>query len=102
MKGEGPVQGGSNHYYDVTYPVFCVATAVPIYMHSPYRDHLPNFGPYSDNFTLQAMKLSTPHIMSKMFYNSFKCFIQSILHDLKQRAHKKVTLLSDLALNLSP
>ena len=41
-----------------------MATAVPIYKHSPYRDHLPNFGPHSDSFTLQVMKLSTSHILS--------------------------------------
>ena len=56
-------------------PDSSVATAVPIYRHSPYRDHLPNFGPY------------------------LVPIIQSILHDLKLRVHQKVTVLSDLMQN---
>jgi hypothetical protein len=66
-----------------------VATAVPIYRHSPYRDHLPNIGPYSENFTLKAMKLSTLHILIIMFCHHFKCFIQIITHDFMVRVHKQ-------------
>ena len=81
--------------------IYSAATAVPIYRHSPYRDYLPNFGPYSDNFTLQAMKLSTSYILSIIYCNYFKWFIHSIFHDLKLRVHQQVIFLTDLVRNLS-
>ena len=45
----------------------------------PTRSLFLNFGPYSDDFLLQAMKVSTFEVYVLQLHIKFKCFIKSFV-----------------------